>query len=358
MKRFFKVLGVIVATVIILAGIGIGVLTIAEYRPADVETIIENHPVEAVLHTGEEYSVISWNCGYGALGDNADFFMDGGTSVYTADQGRLMENLDGIVNTLQEEADADIILLQEVDINSDRSYHTDEREILKQVLPEGANAFAYNFNVLYLPYPLPPIGHVESGLYTISRADIREAERIALPCPFSWPVRMVNLRRCLLISRIPLTDTDRELVVINLHLEAYDDGPGREAQTSMLIDLLYDEYEKGNYVIAGGDFNQECLDPDISNPYRSKDAPWQPGQIDTEDIKQDFRVFMDTSVPSCRSLDKAIAGADKDNFFYYLIDGYIVSDNVQINEAASKTINAGFVYSDHNPVKLTITLLP
>ena len=50
--------------------------------------------------------------------------------------------------------------------------------------------------------------------------------------------------------------SDREPVLVNLHLEAYDDGEGKIAQTNQLRDYIEDEYAKGNYVIAGGDFNQ------------------------------------------------------------------------------------------------------
>ena len=105
-------------------------------------------------------------------------------------------------------------------------------------MENASEAFAYNFNSLFVPYPIPPIGHVESGLQTLSRAEIRTAERIALPCPFSWPIRIVNLKRCLLVSRLPLRGTDRELVLINLHLEAYDSGEGKEAQTRQLSTFM------------------------------------------------------------------------------------------------------------------------
>ena len=356
MKKVLKIILRILLVLILLIAIGIGVLTATEYRPDDVETVIASHKTEAVFRTGEELTLVSWNIGYGALGDNADFFMDGGKSVMTADKDRLDENLDGIVKTLQE-ADADLVLLQEVDINSSRSHGTDEREILKQAMPDGKDAFAYNFNALYVPYPLPPIGHVESGLYTLSKADVREAVRFSLPCPFSWPVRIVNLKRCLLVSRIPLADTDKELVVINLHLEAYDDGAGKEAQTNKLLEVLQNERDKGNYVIAAGDFNQQFSD--VKNPYPSDGAPWMPGVINADVFHENgFRTYMDTSAATCRSLDRPLAGADPEDFYFYMIDGIIVSKNIRVEGDRVQTVDAGFRYTDHNPVRMTFTLLP
>ena len=165
----------------------------------------------------------------------------------------------------------------------------------------------------------------------------------------------MNLKRCLLISRIPVADTDQELVLINLHLEAYDDGAGKEAQTNRLLEVLLEEREKGNYVIAAGDFNQVFSNTD--SPYKSEGAPWIPGKIDAEVFEEDgFRVCMDTSTATCRSLDRALAGADPDDFYFYMIDGIIVSGNIQVDQV--KTIDTGFRYSDHNPVKMTFALLP
>ena len=351
--KILKVLGIVLLALILLIGIALGVFTIAEYRPADTETVIANHEVEPVLETGRPLTIVSWNCGYGALGDNADFFMDGGTSVYTADRERVGANLEGIRDKLSA-LSPDLIILQEVDINSSRSYGTDERAILGEAAPAGScEAFAYNFNAMYVPYPLPMIGHVESGLYTLSAAQTRTAERISLPVPFSWPVRLVNLKRCLLVSRYPVKGSDKELVLINLHLEAYDSGEGKEAQTRQLVSFMQEEYAKGNYVIAGGDFNQRFTNIDQS-AYPVYEGMWQPGEISADAFGSDFSLLMDNTTPTCRSLDKAWAGAEAEGFQFYLIDGFIISAN--ITPEAVETLDFNFACSDHNPVRMTFTL--
>ena len=354
MKKLLKVIAVIVLALILIIAAVLGVLSAAEYRPADVETVAADPGAEALLETGTELTLVSWNCGYGALGDNADFFMDGGKSVYTADRARVEQNLDGIREALKS-LDPDLAVLQEVDVNSSRSYGQDERAVLREAMPGASEAFAYNFNTLYVPYPVPPIGHVESGLYTLSRAKARTAERISLPCPFSWPIRLVNLKRCLLVSRFPVKGTDRELVLVNLHLEAYDSGEGKEAQTRQLVSFMQAEYEKGNYVIAGGDFNQRFTNVDQS-AYPVYEGMWQPGEIDAAAFGENFTLLADNTVPSCRSLDRAWAGAEKEGFQFYLIDGFIVSANVRTDEV--KTLDLGFAFTDHNPVQLRFTLLP
>ena len=354
LKKILKVIVLVLLVLVLLVAAALGVFTIAEYRPAERETVIAEHDAAAVLEAGTPLTLVIWNCGYGALGDNADFFMDGGSSVYTADRERVSRNLSGLRDALSSFG-ADLLMLQEVDINSSRSYNTDERSVLREAMPGASEAFALNFNSLFVPYPLPPIGHVESGLLTLSRAEIRSAERISLPCPFSWPLRIANLKRCLLVSRIPVKDSGRELVLVNLHLEAYDSGEGKIAQTQQLVSFMQAEYNKGNYVIAGGDFNQRFDNIDQS-AYPVYEGMWQPGEISPDSFGKDFSLLMDNSVPTCRSLDRPLEGADLSGFQFYLIDGFIVSANVQAEKV--ETLDRGFVFSDHNPVRMQFVLAP
>lgn len=350
-KLFRGLLCLILAAVVLVVGM-LGFLSITEYKPADREYIRVEGKSSGKLSTDTEISLLTFNIGYGALGDNADFFMDGGKSVYTADENRVNENLSGILTEVTK-INPDIVLFQEIDKSSSRSYKINEYEMFKDKLAQYSFSFANNFKVAYLPYPVPPIGKVDSGIATASVFGVTSAERVQLPIPFSWPMRMANLKRCVLISRIPIENSQKELVVFNLHLEAYDSGEGKIEQTKMLAKLLKTEAEKGNYVIAGGDFNQIFSTAD-KNAYKVNEGMWAPGEIDTSAFGNGFKFLMDESTPSCRSLDKAYKGADKDNFQYYLIDGFIVSDNIDVKQL--KTQELGFKNSDHNPVLLNAVL--
>ena len=354
--RIIKLAAIVLGIIIALTALLFLVLTIKEYRPADREKL----EVEDAMNTGEmellqkglELSVMSWNLGYGALGDNADFFMDGGKGVYTADKQRVQKNLSEIFSVTKEHH-PDIIFFQEIDRNSSRSYKIDETLQAAQEFPAMQQVFANNFKAMFVPFPLPPIGKVDSGLLTMSNFPMVEAERISLPCPFSWPLRIANLKRCLLVSRIKAGSEGKELVLVNLHLEAYDSGEGKEKQTRMLAQILKDEAEKGNYVIAGGDFNQIFSSED-QTLYPAQEGNWLAGQIDTDRFEGGWQFLMDETVPSCRSLNQPYAGADKEGFQYYLIDGFIVSDNVNVIEC--RTLDQGFTASDHNPVLLKFSL--
>ena len=356
-RRVLKALIIILCVIAAAFAALLVFLSATEYKPQDTENIVSEGIADASLHLkkDEKLKIVSWNIGYGALGDNADFFMDGGHHVYTASRARVAENMEGITSFL-DEAQADFVFLQEVDLGSSRSYGTDEKQLIADSLSETGqifeNAFAYNFNVAFLPYPLPPIGRVRSGIVTFTSFPSADSSRIQLPISFSWPVRMANLKRCLLVTRIPIEGSDKELVLINLHLEAYDSGEGKEKQTAMLVDLLDSELSKDNYVIAGGDFNQ--IFSDIANPFPVYEGMWQAGVIDTGLLPDQLIPLMDAAFPSCRSLDKAYEGADHGSFQYYIIDGFLVSDNIEVSQFHTEDLN--FVSSDHNPVVLEFTL--
>ena len=355
--RILKGIGIFLLIVVLLAAGLIAFLSITEYRPADREAVTPADPysVSRTLQTnGEELTVMTWNIGYGALGDNADFFMDGGTMVYSADKERVESNLAGILAGVRS-VTPDVLFMQETDLDSARSYGVDESKYFLDNLSGYRMTFANNFKVSFLPYPWPPIGRVDAGISTYAAFASDSSERVQLPVPFTWPTSMVNLKRCLLIDRIPIEGTDQHLVLINLHLEAYDNGEGKAAQTEMLRSILEEEAKNGNYVIAAGDFNQIFSSADKS-AYPSQEGMWQCGEIDVTAFPDGWQFLMDARTPSCRSLDKAYEGADKESFQYYLIDGFIVSSNIMVNSV--ETLDMGFKYTDHNPVVIKLVLCP
>ena len=351
-KKILIGVGIFLGVILLLVAGVFGWLTITEYNPADRESLTVSGAEQPAAPTETTIKLLTWNVGYGALGDNADFFMDGGSSVYTADEDRVNANMSEMLAVMKEQS-PDFILLQEVDEDCSRSYGINEVEMFAALEKGYQSTFAYNFKVKYVPYPLPPIGRVNSGIQTLSVFRITSAERVKLPSPFSWPVSIGNLKRCLSVHRIPVEGSDRELVLINLHLEAYDSGEGKIEQTKVFREVMESELVKGNYVIAGGDFNQAFSDADIS-AYPQQDGKWQCGRIDVTEFSDRLTFVTDTGAPTCRSLDQSLADADRETFQYYVVDGYVVSDNIEI--LSVKTLDLAFHATDHNPVVMEVKL--
>ena len=347
MKKVLKIL-LILLIIVVVAFVGLlGMLTITEYRPADTESLEVRALGDPDIVPPGQLTVLSWNIGYAGLGKNEDFFMDGGSTARPKNADVVNGYLEGIRAAVAAE-EPDFVLFQEVDSNSSRTHSIDETVALQ----EWCSAYAMNYSCPFVPVPFPPMGKVHSGLLTTTDYVITEADRIALPCPFSWPLRTANLKRCLLVSRLPVAGSDKQLVLVNLHLEAYDDGEGKLAQTSQLMDFLKAEYDKGNYVIAGGDFNQTFPGGLDYYPVVRGDF-WAPGTLEGSMLPEGFGYAYDLTVPSCRLLNQPYNPADTENTQYYVIDGFIVSPNIVVHRV--ETLNLGFENSDHNPVSLTFT---
>ncbi|MBQ6708278.1 MAG: endonuclease [Clostridia bacterium] len=347
-KKVFKTIGILIGIVILLLVGLIAFLSITEFKPADREKVSANIFIDDSLaekvQLNKPITVTTWNIGYCGLGKDSDFFMDGGKMVNPPSDEIIEKNIEGVSSYLKKQ-NSDIYILQEVDTKSSRTNNINQHD----ALAKGANsAFAYNYKCPFVPIPVPPMGRVESGISTISNLEMNsEGERVSLPCPFSWPVRVAQIKRCLLINRLPIENSDKELVVVNLHLEAYDDGEGKIAQTKLLIKTLEEEYKKGNYVVAGGDFNQSF--PGALDKYSIKDTEkWTPGTLENDILPEGWKFAFDINNPTCRLLDAPYSGENQ----LYLIDGFIVSPNVEIKSVKGDNLN--FEHSDHNPVTLEL----
>ncbi len=349
-KRLWLKIPLGIAAVVLLSfAILLAYLTVTEYRPKDRQTADQLYiSNENSALIDEKMTIYSWNIGYAGLDAESDFFMDGGSKVNPTAEG-VERNLSAVKDFISSQS-ADAWLLQEVDVSSARTGYVNELEAISETC-QGSFALAYNYKCDFVPIPLPPIGKIESGIATFTDHYVNDTfERVALPCPFSWPVSIANLKRCLLVTRLAVEGSSKEVVLVNLHLEAYDDGEGKIAQTKLMMEILQDEYEKGNYVIAGGDFNQAF--PGTFDTYPVTGDVWTPGTLEESSLPEGFRYVFDGDSASCRLLDRPLSEDSQ----MYVIDGFIVSPNVQVEQV--ETVELAFANSDHNPVKLQVALLP
>lgn len=349
MKKVLKIIGIVFGIIILIPVLFIGYLRITMYSP-EAEEAVEYTSGSRTVSAGDTLSILTFNIGYGGYNKEEDFFMDGGEGVLPESSAKVMENLAGIASVINEEA-CDVVFVQEADIDSHRSYNNNEVAYLSSSIGMPF-AFACNYKVAYVPYPIPPMGKVYSGLVNYSAFDVREAVRYALPDTAPWYMSMGYLKRCLLVERIPVQDSDRELVLVNLHLEAYTEEEKRDAQMKVLSDLIEEEYAKGNYVIVGGDFNQEFEGND--NPPVLSETGWLPGEVKLSEVPEGFFLAVADNAPSCRSLEEPFT--DNETSQVYIIDGFLVSNNMDVRSV--KIIDRGFEYSDHNPVRLEVRLRP
>ena len=355
MKKLLKAILCVLLAVLVIAAGYVAYVFISYHRIGDQALSVEGNGTQEA-ETGAEYTLMSWNIGFGAYEADYGFFMDGGTQSWAWSKERMTTNLMTIASLLAE-AQADFYLLQEVDIGSTRTYHMDERLWFNTELGDEARAsvFAQNYDSPFLFYPITqPHGASKSGLMTFSACGIASAERRELPVGDSL-MKIVDLDRCYSVCRVPVKG-GRELALYNLHLSAYtSDGTVATEQLRLLLEDMRREYEAGNWCVAGGDFNKDLLG-DSSAYFTAADQSYNWGQPIPEGMFDGTGLMLvapldeENPVPSCRNAD----GPYHEGQYVLTVDGFIVSENVKVLQ--SFVYDTGFAYSDHNPVTLEFSL--
>ena len=354
MKKAIKAICIVLAALVLIAACYVAYIFLAFHRIGDQTLTVGGAAAAGAAEIGKEYRIVSYNIGFGAYESDYGFFMDGGTQSWAWSKERLDANLKNIAAFLREQ-DADFTIVQEVDTDSTRSYHFDERTWLIPALEEDAAwIFAQNYDSPFLFYPITqPHGASKAGLMTFSDYSVTAAERVELPIESGF-TKFLDLDRCYSKSRIPAGEG--ELVLYNLHLSAYtSDGAIANEQLKMLLDDMEKEYAAGNYCIAGGDFNKDLLgDSSVYFGKADKEYTWaQPipsGLLDGYHASLVAPLDEQNPVPSCRNAD----GPYHPGQFVLTIDGFLISDNVGL--VSSEVIDTGFAWSDHNPVAMRFTL--
>jgi endonuclease/exonuclease/phosphatase family metal-dependent hydrolase len=355
MKKVLKTLLCIILVIVLIAVGYVAYVFIDYHRIGDnVPLSVTAGALSEKAGTGKTYKIVSWNIGFGAYEDDYGFFMDGGTQSWAWSKERLDKNLNNITDLLAKQK-ADLYLIQEVDFDATRSYHFDEREYLVKALGDQNYTFAQNYDSPFLMYPLTqPHGKSRAGLMTFSRFVINSAVRRELPIETGF-TKFLDLDRCYSANHITM-DNGNELVLYNLHLSAYtSDGKIANEQLKLLLADMQEEYKKGNYCIAGGDFNKDILG-DSSKYFGKSDIEYtwaQPipeGTFDGYNVKLVAPLNEVSPVPSCRNAD----GPYHQGQFVLTIDGFMVTDNIEVK--GSDVIDTQFKYSDHNPVYMEFVL--
>lgn len=351
LKKSIKALIEIFVSLVLIFAIYLVLMTVTDYKPAPVIKVNVENNKEAKLKKGDVVSLITFNIGYCGMDKKQDFFMDGGKGSRSTSREKTIENMNGITDFLKNQ-DNDIMILQEIDEDATRSFNINEYDYLKSKFTDYSTTFALNYKVPWVPLPvMKPMGSVRAGLVTLSKLKVDSSNRYQYPGFEKWPIQLADLDRCFIESRIAV-EGGKELVVINSHLSAYDKGGAiRKQQLGFLKKYITDEYSKGNYVIVGGDWNHQLPGTD---PLIFKTTESWPDWLQKlpEDFKPDgFNWVVDKSVPTTRT---DAFEYKKDVNFLAIIDGYLVSPNIEVKEV--KGYNLEFEYTDHNPVSAKVKL--
>lgn len=347
--RFGKWVKLVIGLLAFVLLVGV-VLLIMEWRPDPQETTPIISPTGA--HRDEspqgvlpgKLSLLSWNLGYAGLDARADFFMDGGEQVMPSSRDRVQQNMDAVAKWLSHHK-ADVMLLQEVDFNSKRTFGQDEGAILLRALPGYFSSRALNFKVAYIPYPMSqPLGRMNSGLLTLTINKPTSATRLQLPGFYPWPVRVFHLKRC--IHEVHLAAPDgKDWVFLHLHLSAFDkDGELRTQQMDFLRVLMLRLYSQGHHVVVGGDWNH--VPPGLDeHSFSRASLPFWLQSVPKDWTPAGWKWVFDKSAPSLRATSEPYTPG---RTFTTTVDAFLVGPDIDIDQVRVEDL--GFANSDHNPL--------
>ncbi len=350
-RNIIKIALAALITVILCFASFLTYVTITDFQPSEKETlIIKKNTLPHTVPLGK-LSLYTWNIGYCGLGSAMDFFYEGGTMVMP-DKSYYSKCRGGVLSKVKAFDNPDFIFIQEVDFRAHRTYEDDQVERFEEAFRGYAAFFAINYKVPFVPVPASsPMGRVESGILTLTHYRPAEAVRYSFPSTYSWPKRLFLLDRCCMLTRYNVSN-GKQLVLINTHNSAYDDAAEMRAEELKLLkEIILNEYAKGNYVIAGGDWNQN---PVPFNKDSIKDgnlskviSPGIPGDF----LPAGFTWAYDPKFPTNRDVDKPYS---KGRTLTTVIDFFVLSPN--INLLSANALQTGFEFSDHQPVRVEVEL--
>lgn len=195
--------------------------------------------------------VLDWNIKFG--GGRIDFFFDCfGDEVLMSHQ-QVLENLERIAAKIRE-VDPDIVLLQEVDINSKRSAFVDQLQWLLDHTPLNYGAYASHWRADYIPSD--GLGAMDNGNAILSRWPITDVARIPLPLRTDQDAltRYFYLRRNVLRVNVDVP-TVGTVAVVNVHTDAYGEDGTKLRHIEGFEAVMNELDDAGAWVIGGGDLN-------------------------------------------------------------------------------------------------------
>ncbi len=359
MKKMMKRIAVITAVIVVILGSYAAYVLTAYYRLPDNLTLEvkrngANHYFEdkELYKAGEYYWAMTYNIGFGAYRKDFSFFMDGGKYSQAKDEDSVVASVCGIGDIINA-VNPDFLFLQEVDVDGTRSHHVNQVDLLNQFILGYYYTFAQNYDSPYLFFPpWEPHGANVSGLLTYSKPQITDAMRRSLPISQSLG-KLVDLDRCYSVSRVPL-DNGKQLCLYNVHLSAYvSDESLKDAQLAMLYRDMEGDYQKGNYVVCGGDFNRNLKKEDSDSASAN-----QVQLFSREDLPEGFTLAIDEAKEekikhnTCRDGGKPY---EEDTSDTVTLDGFIVSENINVNYYYH--MDWGYEFSDHEPVIMQFQII-
>ena len=204
-------------------------------------------------YQGGGVKVLTWNMRSGI--GRSSFFGDSCGEGVIADEETVSDAMEAIAETLNV-IDADIVFLQEVDLESKRTGYWNQIQYLLDNTYLNHGVYASTWEADFIPSD--GLGRVNTGNAILSRYELGPAERIQLGLRTDQTdlVQYFYLRKNILKAEIPeLAVGQKKFLAVNIHATAFATDDTKEQHINKYIEVLNNINDAGDIFVTGGDLN-------------------------------------------------------------------------------------------------------
>ena len=236
---------------------------VTEFRDIEDAILYESSSKTNIQNSPDSLLVMTWNVRFGAA--RIPWFGDscGDRVIMTSGEVVVhLENIADYINNIQ----PDILLLQEVDVESKRSGYVDQVRWFLDNTYFNYGAYASMWQAQFIPSD--GLGRVDAGNAILSRWEITEAERIQLPLRTDQDglTQYFYLRRNILKTRIDVPNHD--FYAVCTHTTAFATDDTKQKHIEMFYETI-SSIDTNAVFIAGGDLNS--VPPESTTDYCMSD---------------------------------------------------------------------------------------
>lgn len=191
---------------------------------------------------------MAWNIKYGA--GRIPFWFDCWGDRVAMDREEVIANLEAVAKLI-DEMNVDVLLLEEIEVNSRRSAYVDMVQWLLDHTKLNQGAYFETWDADYVPSE--GLGRMNLGNAILSRYPIAKAERIRQVdrTDLDPVTNAFYIKRA--IGRVELQLGARRAAVFVVHTEAYDNDGTKQKQIAQIHEVVTSEALPA---LVGGDFNE------------------------------------------------------------------------------------------------------
>ena len=295
--------------------------------------------------------VMNWNVKFG--GGRIDFFFDCHGDRVIMEKEEVENNMTLLAEKIRE-VNPDILFLQEVDTDAKRSAFMNQVQYLLDNTELNFGVYASQWKAKYIPSD--GIGKMNSGNAILSKWELTDAKRIALPLieEQNFIVRYFYLKRNLLHAKLKYSGG--ELNLLNTHASAYAKDKTKKEQLEIIKHYADSLNSKEQSFILAGDFN--ALPPNTKQTQNFDDSVCEDADYEADD----YSAETDWMMPYYETYESAIClgeySNDNDRHFTHTTDkngfwnrktDYIFT-NRNFVSGSGTTIQDWMEASDHAPI--------